>query len=51
MWHVRQYVAQVRERGVVTLPKAIRDRYGLATDTPLTLVDWVGCRRPRNSTP
>ncbi len=30
------------QRGVVTLPKDIRDRYDLATDTPLTLVDWDG---------
>ncbi len=39
---MRQYVVQVRERGVVTLPKDVRERYGLATDTPLTLVDWDG---------
>lgn len=39
---MHQYVVQVRERGVVTLPKDIRERYGLATDTPLTLVDWDG---------
>lgn len=39
---MRQYIVQLRERGVVTLPKDVRDRYGLASDTPLTLVDWDG---------
>ncbi|WP_053958996.1 AbrB/MazE/SpoVT family DNA-binding domain-containing protein [Sulfobacillus thermosulfidooxidans] len=27
---------------MVTLPKAVRQHYGLGPDTPLTLVDWNG---------
>ena len=33
---------QVRERGVVTLPKALRERYGLATGDALRVVDLDG---------
>ncbi|MCY0878748.1 MAG: hypothetical protein OWU84_07405 [Firmicutes bacterium] len=33
---------EVRDRGVVTLSKAVRQRYSLAPDTPLTLIDLDG---------
>lgn len=39
---MQKYSVQLRERGIVTLPKAVRQRYGLAPNTPLTLVDWNG---------
>lgn len=39
---MQQYIVQLRERGVVTLPKEIRERYGLGPDAPLTLIDWDG---------
>ncbi len=39
---MQHYVVQMRDRGVVTLPKDVRERYGLAADTPLTLIDWDG---------
>lgn len=39
---MQHYVVQLRERGMVTLPKEVRERYGLASDTPMTLVDWDG---------
>lgn len=39
---MHKYTIQLRDRGVVTLPKAVRRRYALAPDTPLTLVDWDG---------
>ncbi len=39
---MQKYTIQMRERGVVTLPKAVRHRYALAPDTPLTLIDWDG---------
>lgn len=39
---MQKYTIQMRTRGVVTLPKAVRQRYGLAPDTPLTLMDWDG---------
>ncbi|WP_053958183.1 AbrB/MazE/SpoVT family DNA-binding domain-containing protein [Sulfobacillus thermosulfidooxidans] len=37
-----KYLLQLRDRGVVTLPKTVRQHYGLGPDTPLTLVDWNG---------
>jgi bifunctional DNA-binding transcriptional regulator/antitoxin component of YhaV-PrlF toxin-antitoxin module len=39
---MQRYVVQMRDRGVVTLPKEVRERYGLSVDTPLTLIDWDG---------
>ncbi|MDA8195161.1 MAG: AbrB/MazE/SpoVT family DNA-binding domain-containing protein [Thermaerobacter sp.] len=39
---MQHYLVQLRDRGVVTLPKEVRERYGLAADTPLTLIDWDG---------
>ncbi|MCY0878665.1 MAG: AbrB/MazE/SpoVT family DNA-binding domain-containing protein [Firmicutes bacterium] len=39
---MHKYTIQVRDRGVVTLPKAVRQRYALAPDTPLTLIDLDG---------
>ena len=39
---MQKYTVQFRDRGIVTLPKAVRQRYGLAPNTPLTLVDWNG---------
>lgn len=39
---VDRYVIQVRERGVVTLPKRVRTRYGLEPDMPVTVVDLDG---------
>ena len=39
---MQHYVVQMRDRGVVTLPKDVRERYGLSADTPLTLIDWDG---------
>ena len=39
---MQKYTVQFRDRGIVTLPKAVRQRYGLASNTPLTLVDWNG---------
>ena len=35
-------VSQDHERGVVTLPKELRTRYGLGDDAVLTLVDFDG---------
>ena len=39
---MQHYVVQMRDRGVVTLPKDVRERYGLAAATPLTLIDGDG---------
>jgi bifunctional DNA-binding transcriptional regulator/antitoxin component of YhaV-PrlF toxin-antitoxin module len=39
---MHKYTIQLRDRGVVTLPKAVRQRYALAPDTPLTLIDLDG---------
>lgn len=33
---------QIRARGTLTLPRGIRERYGLAEGDPLTLVDLDG---------
>lgn len=35
-------IIQVRGRGTITLPKAFRDRYGLAEGDPLTVLDLDG---------
>jgi AbrB family looped-hinge helix DNA binding protein len=35
-------ILQVRQRGTLTLPAGIRDRYGLEDGDPLTLVDLDG---------
>lgn len=39
---MQQYIVQIRDRGVVTLPKKVRQRYGFALNMPLTLMDWDG---------
>ena len=36
------YTIQIRQRGVVTLPNALREAYGLGEDDVLTLVDLGG---------
>jgi AbrB family looped-hinge helix DNA binding protein len=33
---------QIRQRGTVTLPQALREKYGLADGDPLTIVDLDG---------
>jgi AbrB family looped-hinge helix DNA binding protein len=33
---------QIRQRGTVTLPAAVREKYGLGDGDPLTLVDLDG---------
>jgi len=33
---------QIRQRGTLTLPAALREKYGLADGDPLTLVDLDG---------
>lgn len=39
---VDEATVQLRERGVVTLPKALRDRYGLAAGDALRVLDLDG---------
>lgn len=36
------YTIQIRQRGVMTLPNALREAYGLGEDDVLTLVDLGG---------
>lgn len=33
---------QIRQRGTLTIPREIRDKYGLAEGDPLTIVDLDG---------
>jgi bifunctional DNA-binding transcriptional regulator/antitoxin component of YhaV-PrlF toxin-antitoxin module len=39
---MRTSTIQLRQRGVLTLPRSLRDKYRLAEGDPLTLVDLEG---------
>jgi bifunctional DNA-binding transcriptional regulator/antitoxin component of YhaV-PrlF toxin-antitoxin module len=39
---MRDSIVQLRQRGVLTLPRKLREKYGLEEGDPLTIVDLEG---------